>query len=128
MPSTTLTVLNPVITGTASSTKTGVASGNTLTIEASTAMGALDMRNLAVRITNTNTTTAVTLSLGASTLYSAKGIGAASISIGTSATVWVGGQTFESARFVTTTGTIIFTQTGAGPTTWEAVQPARASQ
>lgn len=128
MASTTLTVMTPVITGTSNSTKSDVASSQTLTIQASTAQGALDMATLVVRVENVNTTTAVTLSLGVSTEYSDLGIGAASVSVGTATTVVIGGQLFESARFLTTSGTIIFTQTGTGPTTWSATQKPRASE
>jgi len=120
--------MTPVITGTANSTKSAVASSQTLTIQASTAQGALDMATLVVRVENVNTTEAVTLSLGVSTEYSDLGIGAASISVGTATTVVIGGQLFESARFLTTSGTIIFTQAGTGPTTWAATQKPRASE
>lgn len=128
MASTTLTVVTPTITGAAQSTKSDVASSQTLTISPSTAQGSLDMRSLVVRCTNVSTTASVSLSIGAGTEYSDKGIGAATVSIATATTVIIGGQLFESARFQTTAGTVVFTQTGTGPTTWEAYQAPRATE
>jgi len=126
MASTTLTVVSTAITGGAITAKTGVASSQTLTVSPSTAQGALDFNTLAVRCENTNTTTAVTLSLGVGTEFSAIEVGAASISIGTASTVIIGGKTFEGARFLDSSGNIVFTQTGTGPTSWEAYQRPKA--
>jgi hypothetical protein len=128
MASTTLSVLTPTLAGATITAKTGVASSETLTIQATTAQSALDFRSLFVRVANTSSTAAVTLSLAAGTEYSGIGVGAKSISIATEATVIIGGQTFESARFLSSAGTIVFTQTGAGPTSWEAFQKPRASE
>jgi hypothetical protein len=126
MASTTLTIQSPAISGTTVSGKTAVASSETLTIQASTAQGAIDFKSLKVRIENTSTTASVSLSLGAGTEYGGVGIGAATVSIGTATTVIVGGQTLEGTRFLTSGNTIVFTQTGTGPTSWEAYQTPRA--
>ena len=128
MASTTLSVVVPTITGTAQSTKTGVASSQTLTVACATAQGSLDLRSLVVRCTNTISTEAVSLSLDVSTEYSDLGIGAATIAVASDSTVIIGGHLFESSRFLTTSGTIVFTQSGTGPTTWEACQAPRATE
>lgn len=122
MASTTFTVLNPALTGTEITAKGSVASSETLTISPSTADNSLRMDRLYVRVENQNSTASVTLSLGVGTEYSGLGIGAASISVGTAATVIVGGEDFDGNRFMTSGGTIVFTQTGTGPTQWEAYQ------
>ena len=128
MASTTFTVLTPVITGTTITAKTGVGSSQTLTIDPSTAQNILDFASLMIRIENTSTTASVSLSLGVGTEFSDIGIGAATITVATAATVVVGGQTFEGSRFQTSGNTAIFTQTGTGPTSWEAYQAPRASE
>ena len=125
----TLKVTTPVITGASIAAASGtVASSDTMVISATTAQSALDMSSLVLRVANANTTAAVTLSLAASGVYSARGIGAATVTVATGATVVVGGQNFESARFLAAGGTLTFTQTGAGPTSWEAYQAPRASE
>lgn len=128
MASTTLTVQTPALAGTTVSGKTDVASSQTLTVQASTAQSALDFDSLVIRITNVSTTASVTESLGVGTEFSAIGIGAKSISIATDASIVVGGQDFEGARFQTSGGTIVFTQAGTGPTSWEAYQSPRANE
>lgn len=129
MASTTFTVINPALTGTTITAKGSVGSAETVTISAATAAGALDMHTLMVRVANGNSTVAVTLSLSAGTTYNSIGIGAASISIGTAATVLIGGQGFEGSRFLNSSGNLVFTQTaGTGPTSWEAYQQPRARQ
>ena len=129
MASTTFTVLTPAITGTTITAKTGVASSQTITISPSTAQGVLDAPgSLFVRATNTSSTASVTLSIGVGTEYSDLGIGAASVSVATEASVIIGGQEFESARFQTSGGTIVITATGAGPTSFEAYQAPRANE
>ncbi len=129
MASTTFTVLTPVITGTTITAKTGVASSETITISPASAQSTLDAASsLFVRCQNTSSTASLTLSIGAGTEFSAKGIGAASVSVATEATVIIGGQLFETARFQTSSDTIVITQTGAGPTSWEAFQAPRANQ
>ena len=130
MASTTFTVLTPVITGTTITAKTGVASSETITISPSSAQSTLDAAgSLFVRCQNVNSTESLTLSIGVGTEFSAIGIGAsASISVATEGSVIIGGQLFETARFQTSTGTIVITATGTGPTSWEAFQAPRANQ
>lgn len=132
MASTTLTVLTPLITGaaivTTSNSYVSLASSNTMTVQATTAQAALDFATLHIRVENTSTTASVSLSLAAGTEYSDIGIGAATITIATATTAVIGGQTFEGSRFLSSANTIVFTQTGTGPTTWEAYQSPGASE
>ena len=128
MASTTFTVLTPALTGTAITAKTGVASSQTMTIDPSTAQGSLDFASLHIRCANTNSTSGVTLSLADGDQYIAGTIGNASISVATETTIIIGGQGFDGSRFLNSSGTIIFTQTGTGPTSWEAYQTARAEE
>ena len=129
------TAINPVttlITGGEITAGTTVASSQTCTITATTAQGALDFATLAVRVTNTCTTTACVLTLNAgATAYSGIGAGdSATIALGSNTTIIIGGQTFESARYLKLGAqSIQFTQTsGTGPTSWEAYQAPRASE
>ena len=128
MASTTLSVLTTTLAGATITAKTAVASSETLTVSATTAQSSLDFKSLHIRVQNVSTTASVSLSLAASTEYSAYRIGAATVSVGTATTVVIGGQTFESARFLATGGSIVFTQTGTGPTSWEAYQAPRATE
>ncbi len=137
MASTTLTVITPVLTGTFLGTgptvvgtgaKRNVGTGQTLTIDPSTAQSVLDLASLHIRVQNTSSTASVSLSLGVGTRFSDIGLGAATITVATNTTIIIGGQGFESSRFQITANTIVFTQTGTGPTSWEAYQAPRASE
>jgi len=130
MASTTLSVLTPTLSGAAITAKGEVASSETLTIQPTTAQSSLDFDSLFVRVTDQSTTASVALSLAAGEGWSSEGQGAAAITIATDASVIIGGQGFESARFQATAGTktITFTQTGTGPTSWEAFQAPRATE
>ena len=129
MAARTLKPTTPVIAGVAITAASGtVASSDTIAISATTAQSALDMSSLVLRVANSNSITNVVLSLAASGVYSARGIGAATVTIATEATVIIGGQDFESARFLAAGGTLTFTQTGTGPTVWQAFQAPRASE
>ena len=128
MASTTFTILTPAITGTTITAKGSVASSETLTIQASTAQGSIDFARMFVRVENVSTTASVSLSLAAGAEYQSTGIGAATVSIATATTVIIGGQGFEGSRFLNSSGTIIFTATGTGPTSFEAYQKPRATE
>ena len=114
------TVVLSGVAGTAASTT--IASSETMTISATTAQAALNLRSLMVYVANASSTASVTLSLGAGDNFSEIGQGAYSITVGTAATVMIGGRGFESARFLDSNGALVFTQAGAGPTTWLAFQ------
>lgn len=126
MANVTVTPVEPTLTGATADIETGVASSQTATISPSTAQGAIDASKLYVVCVNNNSTASVTLSLGAGTEFSDIGIGAASITVATNTTVIIGGDGFESSRFLTSAGTIVFTQAGAGPTSWQALMRNRA--
>lgn len=127
MASTTFTVLTPAITGTAITAKTGVASSETITISPSTAQSSLDFASLFVRITAVGGSVTPTLAVG--TTYSAIGIGTAAMTtIASSASVILGGQLFESARFQNSSGDLVITMAGTGTASIEAYQAPRASE
>ena len=129
MAARTLAVTTPLITGASvASISTVMASSDTCVISVSTAQSLMDMATLVVRAVNANTITSVVLSLAATTEFSDAGVGAASITVGTAETMIIGGQFFESARFLSSGGTITFTATGTGPTSLEAYQKPKASE
>jgi len=128
MASTTLSILTATITGATITAKGAVASSETLTLSPTTAQSAIDFSHCFVRVENQSSTAAVTLSMGKGNDFSEIGQGAASISIATATTVIIGGQGFEGARFQTSAGTVVFTQAGAGPTSWEAFQYPMVSE
>ena len=127
MGSQTLTAVTCLISGAAVTNKGGVTSGQTVTIGPTTAQGSLDFESLHIRIYHASTST-VTISLGVGTQFSDKGIGAYTITIASTKTVIVGGHDFEGARFLTSAGTIVFTQLTGNATTWEAYQSPRATE
>lgn len=123
MAARTLKVTTPVLAGVAITAASGtVASSDTMTISATTAQSLLRFNSLHIRVDNVNSVTSVTLSLAPGTEYSDIGVGAKSITIATATTAIIGGQDFEGSRFLSSGGTIVFTQTGTGPTSWEAYQ------
>jgi len=124
MASTTFTVMEPSITGDVITAKTGVASSETITISPPSGND-LQFDSLFIRITAVGGS--VTPTIGASTLYSAKGIGTAALTlIASSASVILGGKLFEGARFKTTAGTVVITMAGTGTASIEAWQrPSR---
>lgn len=129
MANATLKATTVVLTGVAGTAASGtIVSSETMTITATTAQSALDFRSLMVYVANASSTASVVLSLGVGANFSSIGQGAYSITIGTAATVMIGGQGFESARFLNASGAVVFTQAGAGPTTWLAFQQPRATE
>lgn len=128
MASGTSTVKTATLAGAVVTAVSSIADTETVTVSYTTAQSALDFSSLLIRVENTNTITNVTLSLAAGTEYSGVNLGAKSITVGTAATVIIGGQDFESTRFLNSSGTIIFTQSGTGPTNWETYQQPRSSE
>jgi len=125
----TLKATTVVLSGVAATAASGtIASSETMTISATTAQSALDLNSLMIYVANASSTASVTLSLGKGANFSSIGQGAYSITVGTAATVMIGGQGLESARFLNASGALVFTQTGAGPTTWVAFQQPRATE
>ena len=104
--------LNPVIpalAGTTVATGTVSATVETCTLSATTAQSSLNFAGTVIRIENESTTASVVVSLGASTEFSGGGIGAYSVTIATAQTKIIGGVGFESARFLTSAGTLVLT-------------------
>lgn len=124
MASTTFTVLEPAITGTSITAKTGVASSETITISPPSGHD-LDFTSLVVRISAVGGS--VTPTIGVSTEYSDLGVGTAALTaIASSGSVVLGGKLFEGARFLTTSGTVVITMAGTGTASIEAYQYPRA--
>jgi hypothetical protein len=129
MTARTLKITTPVITGTAYTAASGTtASSDTMTISATTAQGAIDFATLVILVANPNSTESAVLTLAAGTEYSSIGQGSKAITVATEATVIIGGQDFEGARFLSSGDTIVFTQAGTGPVTWTASQAPRATE
>ncbi len=126
MASTSFTILTPAVGGTSITASAGIVSADTITFSVNTAASTIDTATLVVRATNTNSTAAVTLTIGVGTEGSDLGIGTSTVAVGTESSVYIGGQGFESARYQTSGNTIIMTAAGAGPTTFEATQAPRA--
>jgi hypothetical protein len=130
MAARTLVITTPSLTGTSVvSASSALASSDTCVLSPSTAQSQIDMSSLVMRLTNANTITSVLISIAAGSQYSGIKQGVASFTIATADTTIVGGQGFESARFLNATGgTITLTATGTGPTSIEAYQSPRANE
>ena len=126
MGSTTLTVQAPTLLGTVITGVTAVASSETCTIGASTAASQLDFSTLMVRITANTGSVTPTISVG--NRWSSVSQGAKTLTtIASSGSAVIGGQDFESARFLQmTAGTLIMSFTGTGTASIEAYQAPRA--
>lgn len=114
MGSMTVKPVSPLLTG-ASLTKTDTGgSTSSIVIDHTTAQSSLNLSTLAVVFENYSSTASFTISLGAADDYSSKGQGAAAtITVGTEASVIIGGKTMESARFLTDDDQLVFTITTA---------------
>ena len=98
MASTSISVVTSLITGATPDSGTIAASGDTCTITAPTG-GALDFNTLVLRIDNTAGTHGTVATISVSSSYSSLDAGTAAVTVGSGATVYVGGKEFESARF-----------------------------
>ena len=131
MASTTNTVIVPLLIGQQITSSTGFGSADTVTIDFASAQGMLDTGTLMIRIKNEASAATLTYTLGVGTEGSELGQGTqAGTAIGSDDSVIIGGQGFESARFLTSAGTIVITFSGVTGTdhTVEAYQIPRASQ
>jgi hypothetical protein len=127
MASTTFTVLTPVIDGTTITAKTGVASSETITLAASTAQSALDLKNLFVRISAVGGSVTPTILKGSG--YSSIGQGNDALTvIASSGSAIIGGQTFEGARFLNSSGNVVIQMAGTGTASIEAYQGPKARE
>ena len=131
MASTTNTVIVPALLGQQITASTGFGSGETVTIDFASAQGMLDTKTLMLRVANNASSTCLTVTIGVGTEGSDIGRGTqACTAVGTEDSVIIGGQDFDSSRFMTSAGTIILTFTGGCGTddTVEAYQIPRAIQ
>ena len=130
MASTTSTVIVPTILGQEISSVTGLTSGETVTIDFQSAQGMLDTKTLMVRASNTQSAATMTMSIGVGTEGSDLGRGTQTCTaIGSDDTAIIGGQDFDSARFMTSAGTIVLTMvSGCVDCTFESYQIPRAIQ
>lgn len=127
MASTAISAVTLLISGATADSGAVTASGDTCTI--STATGdALDLSRLVIRIANeaTGGGAIVTIEAGGST-YSAIGVGDYNVTVGTAATVYIGGKGLESSRFLDASDqTLILTfksPTGSGSTAACSIEP-----
>lgn len=116
--------VTPLITG-ASLTKTDTgASTSSIFIVPTTAQSNLDFSKLAVVIENYSSTASCTVTPLAGDNYSGVNVGnGAAITVGTEATVILGGTQFESARFQDSDGYFNFSITTAATAYVYAVMP-----
>ena len=129
MASTAISAITLLITGSTSDSGAVSASGDTCTITGPTG-GQLDLSSLCIRVANeaTGGGAIVTIESGGST-YSGIGVGDYNVTVGTAATIYIGGKGLESARFLDASAqSLILTvksPTGSGSTcycTIEALQ------
>jgi hypothetical protein len=114
MGSKTVNPVTPLITGAAVTKVDTGGSTSTIVITATTAQSALEFRKLSVVFENYSTTASATITLTDGAEFSDYGQGnAAAVTLGTAATVVIGGKLFESARFKDGDGYANFTITTA---------------
>ncbi len=101
MASTNISAITTLITGATSDSGAVTSSGDTCTITGPTG-DALDLSSLVIRIANEATGSGAIVTIEASSTYSAYGVGDYNVTVGTAATVYVGGKGLESARFLQT--------------------------
>jgi hypothetical protein len=127
MASTTFTILTTAITGVAITAKTAVASSESITIAPSTAQGSIDFATLQVRISAVGGS--VTPTIIAGTGWSSIGQGNKAMTvIASSGSVILGGQDFESARFLNSSDQLTITMAGTGTASIEAYQAPKANE
>jgi hypothetical protein len=125
MGSTSVSVQTPTILGTLVVAATAVATGETVTITATTAQSILDTSTLFVRVSAVGGS--VTPTIDAGTKFSSYGQGAKALTaIASSTTRIIGGQDFEGSRFLITAGTIVMSFVGTGTASIEAYQAPSA--
>lgn len=127
MASTAISAVTLLISGATADSGAVTASGDTCTISGATG-DALDLNKLVIRIANeaTGGGAIVTIEAGGST-YTGIGVGDYNVTVGTAATVYVGGKGLESSRFLDASDqTLILTfksATGSGSTCACSIEP-----
>ena len=107
-----------IISGRLAVVATCQTAGGTITIAAS-AGSALDLSRMAIRIDNVSTVTNATVlcTIEAGSIYSDISLGDYSFVVGTAGSVYVGGDSFESARFLNATAqSVVLTYSFAAAT------------
>lgn len=122
--STTLSIVTATKAGAAISATASVVSADVVTVSCNTAQSIIDLRKFMLRIAATS---ALSISLAAGGEYSETGQGALAISVATATSAIWGGQDVESARYVNSSGNLVFT-ISAGTGTFEAFQLPNARE
>ena len=130
MASTSLSVYVPSLTGTVLGTNADVlTSGQTITFTVSTAQGTIDGASFMIRAYNAMSAEAAIVTVGVGTEGSSFGLGtAASSSVASAKAILIGGQGFDTSRFMTSGDTIVITATTGDAWQLEAYQMPRAIQ
>ena len=117
MASTSLSAVAVLISGTAVDAGFVTASGDTATITGPGG-GPLLFDRLVVTLSNEATGGGVTATLGVGDSdYTGYSLGTYAVTVGTAASVVIGGKDFESARFLTSAESLVITFTGATTST-----------
>lgn len=98
MASTEISAITVLISGASPDSGVVTASGNTCTISAPGAE-CLDFSTLCIRVANEATGSGALVTIECSSAYSSYYQGDYEVTVGTAATVYIGGKTFDSARF-----------------------------
>jgi hypothetical protein len=120
MASIAISAVTALINGGNAVTGATAASADTITVTAPSG-ASLDLSRLAIRLYASAGSTAG-INIGVSTTYSSESQGVYSFTITSSETVYIGGEDFESARFLTQSAqSVVITQSGACAINAEAV-------
>ena len=131
MATTSISAVTTLISGATAvaSSAVGAASGETCTITGPSG-GPLDFNTLAIRIANEATGSGALVTISASSSYSSLDAGSYAVTVATAATVYVGGEDFESARFKQVSAQSLLmtftTTTGSAATCACAVEASQA--
>lgn len=131
MATTSISAVTSLISGATavSSSAVGAASGETCTISGPSA-GPLDFSTLVIRVANDATGSGALVTLEVSSGYSSLDMGDYAVTVATAATVYIGGEDFESARFKQVSAQSLLmtftTTTGSAATCTCAVEAVQA--
>jgi len=129
MASTTVSVICPTLLGAAVDACVAIGSGMTCTLTVSTAQGTIDGSSFMIRAYNAMSAETATLTIGVGTEGSSFGLGGSLITaVPSASSVIIGGQGFDTSRFMTSGDTIVVTATTGDAWQIEAYQMPRASQ
>lgn len=127
MASTSLTVITPSLTGVAVATNSVIlTSGQNIIFTVSTAQSGINGAKFLIRAYNFMSTLSGIVTIGVGTEGSSIGIGGAAITVSTNSSAIIGGQGFDTSRFVTSANTVVVTATTGHGWYLEAYQLPRA--